>query len=183
MRHRAKVRVWALAIALLSSIKLAEAENAADVLNEFGLLGTWSANCAPGPTETEDRTIYKISSLGNPMVAHALHQPPQHLPEARNEGIYVVEEGEIKTAAKIDDDKISIVLAPIRRAMKENGVMVSGPSGPIVEYMIQKLGKYIWIIQSHTLDGKLVYAKDGFKYIGEVGREESQTLLREKCLN
>jgi hypothetical protein len=162
LRYGTRVRALTLAIAFLSSIKLAEAANAADVLNEFGLLGTWSADCAPGPTETDDRTIYKSFSLGNPRVAHVTHDPA-HKPGG-HEGVSNAEEEEIRAAVEIDADKIAIVLAPMMRATKENGVWVSLPLGPIVEQTIQKIGDKIQLIDWHAIDGRGIYVKGGFQY-------------------
>lgn len=186
LRYQTRLRALALAVAFLSSIKLAEAENSADVLNEFGLLGTWSADCAPGPTETDDRVIYKSSSFGNPRVAHVVHDPPR-VPGG-HEGVSSAEEDEIRAAIEIDSDKIAIIIINLMRSSKDNGVWVSHPLGRqlIVEQTIQKTGDKIQLIDWHAIDGGGTFVKGGFVYAfggGNIWKKtEGQTSLLEKCL-
>jgi hypothetical protein len=154
--------VLALAVAFLLPIKSAKAQNPADTLKSFGSLGTWSIECTPGPTGKVDRAIYRTLSPGNPQLENIIHEPAK-TPGGR-EGLSVAEEGEIKAAVEIGDDKITIVLASIMRATKQNGRWVNIPLLPITQQTIQKIGNKIQVLDWHTINGGGTYVKDGFEY-------------------
>lgn len=100
----------------------------------------------------------------------------------------IVTESEINSAVRITDEKIQIVSTQI------NGTMtIAGEAKPFgekvtIEYVLQKIGNKIKTLDSHTTDGKIVFAKEGISYrpsgaSGEWQKTEEETALREKCLN
>jgi hypothetical protein len=134
-------------VAALVAAPPARAQTAAELLQAFGLVGTWSPDCA-GPV----RVIYTVSPGGSPTVQVLL----------RGDEIAA---SEIREAAPLGPDRIkwtSVMKAwslpdePHRRWMPE--------PGETWETIMEKTGKTIRPIQSMRQDGEKILVKDGFIY-------------------
>jgi hypothetical protein len=168
-----------MGLAILMGAPLARAESSTEAIRAFGLVGTWSPDCSRDPTKPDMRTTYAAPELGAPTVILVFSTA------SGASAMTVMTKSEIKSAARIAEEKIQIVSVRVGAAMATGPFQSSTDSFP-VEYVIQKFGDKRRTIDSHSLDGKRILIKDGFQYApagpsGEWHKTDRTTPLLEKC--
>jgi hypothetical protein len=71
------VAVLALASVEMASVETAKAQSVADTIAEFGLVGTWAADCAQPASTGNFLTVYAIKSSGE--VSRTYYDQPDHI--------------------------------------------------------------------------------------------------------
>jgi|SRR5581483_9121475 len=78
----------------------ARGESASDALKSFGLIGTWSPDCAKDPTkEPGMRVTYRVPLVGPPTETVVWHAPNIIAEEVK---------WEVKSAVRITEDKLRV---------------------------------------------------------------------------
>jgi hypothetical protein len=150
------------------------ANSAADLINDFGLVGTWATNCAAVPGRANvDR--YTFAS-----------QPPGLTKAASLMGGYrvVTSTFDIQAAQNLGNDKIKLtMLTKTVESSRPNENTVANPK--VLEQIIQRTGAQIRIIDSRNADGTKVFIENGtFCPSGTLNGsscEKSLTPILERC--
>ena len=69
--------VLAIAIVATASVETANAQSVADTVAEFGLIGTWAADCAQPASTSNFLTVYAIKPSGE--VSRTYYDQPDHV--------------------------------------------------------------------------------------------------------
>ena len=69
--------VLAIAIVAMASVETANAQSVADTVAEFGLIGTWAADCAQPASTSNFLTVYAIKPSGE--VSRTYYDQPDHV--------------------------------------------------------------------------------------------------------
>ncbi len=136
-------------IAVVLNAAPAFAESAAQAMQAFGLIGTWSPDCA-GPI----RLVYAAPPGGAPTFRMFVHGREVVVSEIQQ--AFPLRPGQIKWISVI---KKWSVLTPRKPWMPQ--------PGETWQTVIVKLGDRIRSLQSQRTDGKKIGAKNGFSYIGD----------------
>jgi hypothetical protein len=151
----------------------ARSNEAGDALRQFGLLGSWSANCEQDPKSPDgERITYWISFFGTPRVTEIL----THRTFVTNIG-YTVQENEsriVEAGQMVDKSHIKIKV--VLTSHKENGNTVELPeffNQPITS-VILKDDSRIRVVAATSLEGGLSIGNGQYKSSGR----ETPWLLR-----
>jgi hypothetical protein len=149
------------------------AENTADALKTFGLIGTWSRDCAKDPTKDGERSTYAVPLFGAPTITVIR---PHHLIEH-----------EIRSAVRATEDKIKVVDVITKTTTDgQNQDLLPAQVIPI-ETVIIKTNNKIRLVDSARIDGSAIWYKDGFSvyYNSDLKKwiNEGETKPEEKCLH
>ena len=180
---------------------IAHAESTAEAMKEFGLLGTWSVDCAKDVKQACDpkdecinRKTYTAPWFGIPML--------EVTASTFKSGVTQEAKMVIKSATRITNDKIKVTIVisgqpdymEIYRAHETMRTVAQWYplNGQTWSSVIQKVGEKIRTIDSRREDGKAFQIKDGLGYRHASSTENSQTEwistgksapFFEKCLN
>jgi hypothetical protein len=107
-----------IAVVLLGSTELAfAAESSSQALETFGIIGTWSTDCAsPGIA----RLIFTSSMFGGQRMTEQFDQQYPNAPSKR-----IVYQHDIKSAVRITEEKMSITSVAV--TINGNAISVSSP--------------------------------------------------------
>jgi hypothetical protein len=158
-RHVKGLRLG-LMVACLAAGQALGAESAADAIKAFGLIGTWSVDCARDPLAACDRTTgcgfrvtYLLSPSGQPMIRSVV-------------GTLVAGQtrtGEltIETARRITDDRLAVT--SIQRT--ESGATLAWvrQPGEIWDAVLLKEGDKYRVFMAQRDDGLKISVEDGFE--------------------
>jgi hypothetical protein len=151
----------AIGVAAFLAAKLAAAETASEAIEAFGLVGSWSPDCA-GPF----RTIYAISPGGGATVRLTTRGQEYATSEIQETqrlgGSQIKWHSIIKTWTLADRPYESWMPQP----------------GEVWETVIEKAGDKIRPIQSQSQDGRKISVKDGFIYTGEDDKDQGSMQWR-----
>jgi hypothetical protein len=181
-------RALAPIIAVASLLTLqsnAIAGSAGEALNEFGLIGSWSLNCAQNPNDSAraengvipTRWVYASSDLSNPTLVIYRHDPSLRL----------TSRFEIKSAVKITADKIKYTQIMISSKANENPE-IKYPNAQLLTTVVQKVNDKITVLSQVGDDGT-VYAENGLAVVRQPINGQMVEINRvpygflEKCLD
>jgi hypothetical protein len=184
-----------LMLACFFSGEAAAAESAGEAIKAFGLVGSWSTDCAREPMAVcekdkgcGNRTIYQEPPLSGPPMIKSL--VGGGTPDTGRTFQTVIE-----SAVRIADDKIKIL--SIQQGMPSDISRLAWlrQPGDRWQTVLMKEGndKYR-IVSAQSEDGRKISAKDGFMYMPPPGtkfdeipanflRSERQVPAFERCLN
>jgi hypothetical protein len=163
-------------------------------MESFGLVGSWSTNCALSTVTDTLRANYEVPLFGSPKIKIVQSRPRNGDPNGiRSNDLVITDEFEIEQADRIADDKIQIMYSPVRRVIELDGKVTSDNTdrGQPIEVVIQKQDSKIRVISRISKDGKsVVSARDGFEYqptftgakITSWTNTNKQTPVLDKCL-
>jgi hypothetical protein len=148
------------------------AESTAEAMKNFGLIGTWSTDCAKDPAKDGERTTWDVPIFG---VATETFANPSF-----------VFTHEIKSAVRVTDEKLKYVEVLVKILEKEKPRdLLPGQTMP-VELVIIKLGNKFREIDNHRVDGSIIWVKDGFRVYQNPQSKQwepgEETKAIEKCL-
>jgi hypothetical protein len=186
MRMRSLKSVIFISVSVMGAISVlvtstpGSAENTADAIKAFGLIGTWSPDCAADPMRGGTRVNY-VASLFGPLKATTIQSDIEG-------GRVITSQSEIQSAIRVTEEKIKIIA--VRTSLTS-----SNPNDRITslnektETLIQKFGNKIRIIRSQSPDSARVGSKDGHVCVPSAPEKSDcettgkETPLLEKCLN
>jgi len=159
----------AIALALLMSPAMANAESTSAAMEKFGLIGTWAEDCAKD--KGGGRATYRVPLIGTPQI--------------KGPGD---EAAEIISAVRVTEEKIKVTLSLLKGAAASSAVQQPPP----IEVVFTKVGNKIRIY-SQTMPwcgtaGVEPCGIRGGRYFGgplgvPKGELGSETPFLEKCLN
>jgi len=180
-----------LILACFSAGQAIGADNAADTIKAFGLIGVWSTDCSREPVATcnptsgcGNRTTYEITPSGAPTIKNVVGTTVP--------GVGKNFETTIESATRIGDDKIKIISIMLGVPGEINKLAWLRQPGERWETVLRKEGGKYWFVSTQTEDGKKVIVKDGFMYRPPPGtkpdeipskweRSDKQYPVFEKC--
>jgi hypothetical protein len=149
-----------LIAAWVSAGQAAGEESAAAAIKAFGLLGTWSTDCARDPfaacertTGCGGRTTYEVSPSGQPVIKYIVGTFVAGQPRTF--------ETTIEQATRIADDKLAIT--SIQRTDSGVTVMWWRQPGEVWETVLLKAGDKFRTFSAQREDGKKISAEAGFE--------------------
>jgi hypothetical protein len=158
-RHMKKLGLG-LIVAWLTAGPVLAAESAADAVKAFGLIGTWSPDCARDPLAACDRTTgcgfrltYLLSPSGQPMTRFVVGT----LAGGQTRTV----ESTIETAKRVTDDKLAITSIQ-RTDLGATLAWVRQP-GEIWDAVLVKEGDKYRTFMAQRDDGKKIVVEDGFE--------------------
>jgi len=149
-----------LMVAWLAAGPALGADGTADAIKAFGLIGTWSVDCARDPLAACDRTTgcglrvtYLLSPSGQPMIRSVV--------STLVAGQTRTGELTIETAKRITDDRLAIT--SIQRT--ESGATLAWvrQPGEVWDAVLVKDGDKYRVFMSQRDDGTKIAAEDGFE--------------------
>jgi hypothetical protein len=154
----------ALIVMCLSAGQAIGAESAAEAIKAFGLVGTWSTDCAKDPIATcsretgcGNRTTYELPPSGPPMIRNVVGTVVA--------GVGKSFETKIETATLIADDKIQIVSVHQGVPGEINKLAWLRQPGERWQTVLVKVGSKYRILSAQSDEAKKIYARDGFFYL------------------
>jgi hypothetical protein len=180
-----------LLVAWLFAGQASAEESASDAIRAFGLVGTWSTDCAKTPIatcNTKDgcggRTTFEAPTSGPPIVWNVLGTPTP--------GVGRVFETTIDSAIRIADDKIRLMTTQ----QQSGGVTLAWwrQPGERWEIVLVKAGNKFRTYSAQREDGQKISAKDGYVVMPPSDtkydemptnwiRGDNETTSLEKCTN
>ncbi len=162
----------------------ASAESTGDALKTFGLIGTWSPDCAKDPkdplpdsmlTTYPTRYTYSMSLFSVPRVTRVQRVPGN---------VVITFASEIRSAERVTESKIKYIAIPIRLEQSDAPPQFLKNQSS-TEFILEKSGSIICIMDARTSDGKILI-ENGESIVpnrsgGPPIRVPRQ--LFEKCLN
>jgi hypothetical protein len=162
----------------------AHAESTSEALKAFGLIGTWSQDCA-GEDRSVERVTYEVPFFGSPTIAVATKLPGM--------GIHR-KEGNIVSATRITVDKFRLTIDASKTTREDKTWNLKGKSRETALFL--RIGDKIKILNLESIDHDLKRSyeiiKDeeirtkapnstvlGFNYSGLT----KVPVIYEKCLN
>jgi hypothetical protein len=148
-----------LLIACLFAGQALGEESAGEAIRAFGLIGTWSTDCARDPFAACDRTTgcggrttYEISPSGQPVIKNIVGTLVAGQPRTF--------ETRIEKATRVADDKLAITSIQLT----DSGVTVMWwrQPGEVWETALLKVGDKFRTVSAHREDGKKISAEAGF---------------------
>lgn len=166
----------------------AVAESTAEAMRVFGLVGTWSFDCA---NPNSQRTTYAVPIFGNPTVTTTIPEVEFHNPDRKGT---IKSKMEVISAIRATEDKLKIRSTKIRDTIDGVSQDLECPTcGKEFEVIIVHVGSKKRTVQSRlrTNDGEWrTLVSDGWIYRQEgssrpfVMRQTDKSMeLSEKCLN
>jgi hypothetical protein len=128
-------------------------------LESFGLIGTWSYDCAG-----KGRATFTAPSFGAPMGTSI------------NGDDSTKTLVEIKSATKLTDDKLKIVTLTIKVPEADKKNEITRQEGEVWQAVYERLGKKMRVLDIEREDAKKVVVKNGFLYQTKVGKEPTKTM-------
>ncbi len=157
----------AISILLCVITSPAVSESTADAVKIFGLIGTWSWDCAQKMDAGGQRVTFSSGFFGS--VKQTIV------------GATATAESEVQSAVRITEDKIKLTLGPASQTSSN-----SKRTFPGREWLIQKIGPKFKIIDSRDQDGK-VFIQNGYlidpKCIPNCPKDAIEAPVYERCLN
>jgi hypothetical protein len=157
-------------VALLVILAFGNSDATKNTLKEFGLVGTWSFDCAG-----KGRTRFSVPFFGPPAGT------------VTNGGDETRTEAEIRSATLVTQDKLKIVTLITRVPEVNKNNPNARQKGELWKAVYERFGKKLRIMDIEREDGSKIIIKDGFLYQTKVGEKPAKTLnfmlLLEKCLN
>ena len=140
----------------------AVAESAKEAMQTFGMVGTWSLNCATSPF----RVVYAFPVSGPPTLTSVFNGQETAI-------------SEVQEAVRATEEKIKVTYF-IKSTPQ--GTPVWGPlTGEIWEAVYEKIGNKFRPLSVKEKVGAKATARDGFYYVNQ--KTGGPTLPFEKCLN
>ena len=168
--------IWSIFVILTVSSVPAFAESASDAMRDFGLIGTWSPDCAVDPAGPVPvlRVTYSILS-GLPAFSNF----------TKAGKVSAASEGEIRSAVRVTEDKLRITTVITKTTLTDNTVKMV-VDAPIIDSVFVKMGSKIELLDRRSVDGKVLLVQNGELIVRskdgvETGRIKQLPL--EKCLN
>lgn len=148
-------------LALALSQSHAYADTTKDALKAFGIVGTWSPNCAIDPSKSCERTgtcnyriIYSVPFFGSPNRTSVIATLNDNKPITTKE--------DIGTAEQITTDKLRYTYV-LQNAFA-NGVDWTPQKGEAWEVVLQKVGPKLRVVENRRIDGEKLVVMNGFVY-------------------
>jgi hypothetical protein len=139
-------------------------------LETFGLVGTWSFDCAG-----KARTTVSVPPFRAPTII------------STNGGDETKTEADIRLATLVTQDKLKIVIFTTRVPDVNKNDPAARQQGELWVDVYERFGKKLRVIDIEREDGNKIIVKDGFAYQTKAGEKPTKTLnfmfLLEKCLN
>jgi hypothetical protein len=163
-----KTAALVVGIALCAMAGAARAESTAEAMKTFGLVGTWSLDCAGG-----FRIAYSIPSIGQPTITGRIRNYET--------------DGEIIEATRLTAEKLRVI-----SVVKKAPAVSVQQTGETWEAIYLKQGSKFRALLSRQMNGTKISAMDGIVYKAEkknsvpTGRwlpTGQETGLFEKCSN
>jgi hypothetical protein len=146
-------------------------DDAGSAMKDFGLVGTWSFDCAKDPVKDAyaTRDTYSVPRL--------FGKPTMVMTFVQKSGDLTVRTYEIESATRITEEKIRIEVTLIKTEHSISQANDSAPSsGGSVQFLLQKVGSRLMLLESRAGDQVLV--ENG---ISNVNHRPMQP--EERCLN
>lgn len=143
----------------------AAADNAGDAIAAFGLIGTWSVDCAKDGLV---RDTFAASASG----------PPTMTSIVRRTGQVVTTVREIRSAVRESDDKIKYVMAVTKVTHQPEKDEANSIDPTPIEYLVQKFDSKIRVMDERSEGEKKPAVEDGIVTFLHIA-----TPLKEKCAN
>jgi hypothetical protein len=150
----------------------AAAESTGDAMSAFGLIGTWSADCAKGPLSGVVRLTYSLPLIGSPKIIATVGFPAVGV---------TTSEFEIRSAVRVTEEKIKYTSVRVSSSNANTKLTTEIDDRPR-ETVLMKNGGKIRVSDSRTADGSEIFVQDGLWKEQVQGRAPATSLL-EKCLN
>jgi hypothetical protein len=137
----------------------AEAQNPAEALQQFDLIGTWSPDCSKNPDiEPAARVIYEAFSTGVAQYASFIRAP---------NGTTIKTKMEIQQAEILDGPRIRIVIQP-----REITSSIGPETRPFFfkqqEIIIEKVGPKMHVLSNRFMDGTGTLTENGRARNGQI---------------
>jgi hypothetical protein len=166
----------ATVLVLCAMVSPAFPESATEAVKTFGLIGTWSADCA------RDREVIRMT-FASPLPGFVTRTEVAVLGPKTSQR--VVTEYEITSASRVTEDRIKLTSVARTRRDTHLGPL---PLPESQEGVYEKSGNTIRVIDNRVLNGKVTYAKSGFycdqsKGASICGSTARPTTPVERCLN
>jgi hypothetical protein len=147
----------------------ASAESTAQAMQAFGLIGTWSLDCAKDPLKGGVRDTYAVSILGTATASEigSFHTGS----DVPSSYVFFKEETEIKQAIRVTEEKIKLIqihtswanvkdnasTPPIYTTLENLRLQVGTRE---IERIIMKKDGKIQTIESHSVDDKIILVRN-----------------------
>lgn len=157
-----------ISICFLSSSSSGKAESTTDVLEAFGLPGTWSADCSKDLKTEFGYRIYVMAPPLGPATIKAIDRS-----QAGTMTVFL----NVQSAVRVSEDRIELIV--VRDHMEASDpklVPVGSVDKTPVQNLFEKIGGKLRLIDSETTDGKIVFYQNG----RNVGTADATPLL-ERC--
>lgn len=158
-------------LAHLGLLHASRAESTREALAQFGLIGTWSTDCAKDlDVDGGYRATYSAPFAG-PAMLHSVTKTPL--------GSTLTIEAKIESAVRATETKIKMVELPLYiRATRESQPVEARADYRVLSVVIERIGPEIRTIDTRTIDGAVVNAENGIIKLNGLPNP-----LLEKCLN
>jgi hypothetical protein len=163
-----RIMLVALIAMLMSSAAHAGASD--KVMEDFGLIGTWSPDCSREITEKcdlERGCPYRIT-----FATHMLSAPSRSVQMGSINGV-VTRTGPIDTAVRLSDDKLKLTYIVPGSPPKPGERVAKWAPLPSDDWMVVfvKAGSKIRLVESRSIDGRKLALRDGFIYQPKFGQD------------
>lgn len=164
-----------IGLALCLIVGSALSESTAEAVRTFGLIGTWSIDCARDRDVI--RTTFSATSFGAPKRTEV------HL--ATDGSVMRTVEYEVRSAVRVTEDKIKLLSIAISSKNARGGTL---PLPDSQEAVYEKSGNKIRVLDNRVPNGNVIYAQSGF-YCDQIDnksiceRQSRPTIPAERCLN
>lgn len=125
-----------------------------DAVNGFGLVGTWSTNCAIEPARGNvEQHIFSISSQNTVQLTKVVSVYAGYR--------IITSILDVQAATRVDTDKIKMTMTMRSIASSQPQDVPSAINPKPVDQVIQKLGPTIRLLDSRDADGQRVFVENG----------------------
>jgi hypothetical protein len=166
------VHILVLSGAIAAELCPASADDAGSAIRDFGLVGTWSADCSKDlKKEIAQRTTFVVPSIGKPTIEVVLHASLGIFGDTNTRT------SEIQSATRITEDKLEYVSVTIKSEHSNPAATNPASLAKPFRVLMQKKGAHMQVLESGDVDQPLV-AQNGIFL-----RNGLPTPETERCLN
>jgi hypothetical protein len=137
-----------------------------ETIREFGLIGTWSSDCAvPTGTLGASRLTFEPSENGLATSTSTFSIPiPIPIPQQNSQGTISYPEAisvfQIDTAAVLSDTKVKLT-GKVAKLSRSDGQASPPPDAAPREMTVEKANGQIRVVDNRTADGTAIAVEDG----------------------